>query len=72
MGEKMKAQVFYEAEKMGMEEIPVPEVTDIDVLVRTKACGICGSDISYYFGLSPVGTDTGKGPIVLGLSLIHI
>jgi len=63
---KMKAQVFYEAEKMKLEEVPVPEVTDIDVLVKVKSVGICGSDISYYYGLSPVGTTTGKGPIILG------
>ena len=36
MAEKMKAQVFYEAEKMELEEIPVPEVTDADVLVRVS------------------------------------
>jgi threonine dehydrogenase-like Zn-dependent dehydrogenase len=66
MAEKMKAQVFYEGERMELEEIPVPAVTDVDVLVRVKNCGICGSDISYYYGLSPVGTATGKGPIVLG------
>ena len=62
MVEKMQAQVFYEAEKMALEEIPVPPVTDADVLVRVKNCGICGSDISYFFGLSP----TVKMPIVLG------
>ncbi len=66
MTQKMKAQVFYEGEKMELEEIPIPEVTDVDVLVRVKNCGICGSDISYYYGLSPVGTPTGKGPLVLG------
>jgi threonine dehydrogenase-like Zn-dependent dehydrogenase len=66
MAERMKAQVFYEGEKMGLEEIPVPHVSDIDVLVKVKNCGVCGSDISYYYGLSPVGTSTGKGPIVLG------
>jgi L-iditol 2-dehydrogenase len=66
MAEKMKAQVFYEGEKMGLEEVPVSEVTDVDVLVQVKNCGICGSDISYYYGLSPVGTDNGKGPLVLG------
>ncbi len=62
----MKAQVFYEAEKMTMEDIPVPEITPIDVLVKVKSVGICGSDISYYYGLSPIGTATGKGPLVLG------
>ena len=35
---------------------------DADVLVKVKNCGICGSDISYYYGFSP----TGKMPIVLG------
>ncbi|MFQ6067034.1 MAG: zinc-binding dehydrogenase [bacterium] len=62
----MKAQVFYEAEKMVLEEIAVPEVTETDVLVKVKNVGICGSDISYYYGLSPVDTPTGKGPLVLG------
>lgn len=66
MAKMMKAQVFYEAEKMVLEEIPVPEVTETDVLVEVKNVGICGSDISYYYGLSPVDTPTGKGPLVLG------
>jgi len=62
----MKAQVFYEAEKMTLEERPVPEPADTDVLVKVRNVGICGSDISYYYGLSPVDTPTGKGPIILG------
>ena len=66
MAERMKAQVFYEAEKMLLEEIPVPPVTETDILVRVKNVGICGSDISYYYGLSPLDTPTGKGPLVLG------
>jgi len=64
--ERMKAQVFYEAEKMLLEEMPVPPVTETDVLVKVKNVGICGSDISYYYGLSPLGTPTGKGPLILG------
>lgn len=66
MTQKMKAQVFYEKEKMRLEEIDIPEVTDIDVLVKVKNVGICGSDISYYYGSSPLGTADGKGPLVLG------
>ncbi|MGM0367503.1 MAG: zinc-dependent alcohol dehydrogenase [Actinomycetota bacterium] len=66
MTEKMKAQVFYEAEKMKLEEIPVPEISDVEVLVKVKNVGICGSDISYYYGLSPLDTPNGKGPLVLG------
>jgi L-iditol 2-dehydrogenase len=66
MAEKMKAQVFYEKEKMTLEERSVPQVSDTDVLVRVKNCGVCGSDISYYFGYSPLGTSSGKGPLILG------
>ncbi len=63
---KMRAQVFYEAEKMKLERIDIPKVMDDEVLLRVKACGICGSDMSYYFGHSPLGTKDGKGPLVLG------
>ena len=63
---KMKAQVFYEKEKMCFEEIPVPKIGDDEVLVRVKACGVCGSDIAYYYGQSPLETADGKGPLVLG------
>ena len=31
-----------------VEEIPVPEIGPKDVLVRLKACGICGSDMHLY------------------------
>ena len=63
---KMKAQVFYEAEVMKLEEIDIPQISDNEVLIKVKAVGICGSDVSYYYGHSPVGTADGKGPLVLG------
>jgi len=66
MAETMNAQVFYEAERMSLERIPVPKVSDTEVLVKVRNVGICGSDVSYYYGWSPVGTPTGKGPLVLG------
>lgn len=63
---KMKAQVFYEANKMQLEEVDIPQIKDSEVLIKVKSCGICGSDISYYYGQSPLDTDNGKGPLVLG------
>lgn len=66
MTETMRAQVFYEPEKMEMEQVPVPKVEQDQVLVRVKACGICGSDVAYYFGDSSLETETGKGPLILG------
>ena len=65
----MKAQVFYEPEKMTLEERPVPKISPEQVLVKVHATGICGSDVAYYFGKSSVGTETGKGPLVLGHEL---
>ncbi len=66
MSAKMKAQVFYEPNKMTFEDVPVPAVGPEDVLVRVKACGICGSDVAYFFGKSSLETPTGKGPLILG------
>ena len=36
-----------------MQEIPVPEPGDRDVLVRVRAAGICHSDVHYRAGVSP-------------------
>jgi len=66
MAETMKAQMFYEPEKMELVEVPIPKPSDEEVLVRVKACGICGSDVAYYFGASSLETETGKGPLILG------
>ena len=62
----MKAQVFYEKEKMAVEQVPMPKVGPEQVLVRIRACGICGSDVAYYYGASSLETKTGKGPLILG------
>jgi len=66
MAEKMKAQVFYEPLDMKLEEVDIPKPADDQVAVRVKACGVCGSDISYYWGESPLETSDGKGPLILG------
>ena len=62
----MKAAVFYEPEDIRVEEVPEPTIAEDEVLVEVAACGFCGSDVEYYYGKSPVGTATGKGPLVLG------
>ena len=63
---KMKAMVFYEPLNMKYEEVDIPQIGPDEVRVRVKACGICGSDIAYYWGLSPLETANGKGPLILG------
>jgi L-iditol 2-dehydrogenase len=62
----MAAQVFYEPEKMDLKSVDVPVVGDDQILVKVKACGICGSDVAYYYGMSSLETSDGKGPLILG------
>lgn len=62
----MKVQNFYEPLKMSYEEHDIPQIADNEVLVRVKAVGVCGSDVSYYYGHSPLDTPSGKGPLYLG------
>ncbi len=62
----MKAAVFHDVRDIRLEEMPDPTPGPADVIVEVSACGICGSDLEYYYGRSPVGTPDGKGPLVLG------
>lgn len=41
----MKALVLEEYNKLVFKEVPDPVISSDEVLVRVKACGICGSDI---------------------------
>jgi L-iditol 2-dehydrogenase len=58
----MKALLLSEYSKLAIAEMPTPKVGDDEVLVRVRACGICGSDIHGYDG------STGRRipPIVMG------
>jgi threonine dehydrogenase-like Zn-dependent dehydrogenase len=44
----MKAAVFYGARDFRVEDIDKPSIEPTDVLVRVRACGICGSDLHAY------------------------
>ena len=58
----MKALVLKEYKKFEIEEMPVPKIGPDEVLIRVKACGICGSDVH--------GIDGSSGrrqpPIIMG------
>jgi L-iditol 2-dehydrogenase len=58
----MKALVLKEYGHLVLEDIPRPEYSDDEVLVRVKACSICGSDVHGLDG------STGRRipPIVMG------
>ena len=63
---KMNAQVFYKPNTMRLETVDIPQIQPHQVLVRVRACGICGSDVAYYYGRSPLETKDGLGPLILG------
>ncbi|MFN7925409.1 MAG: galactitol-1-phosphate 5-dehydrogenase [Bryobacteraceae bacterium] len=58
----MKALLLTEYKKLSLVDMPVPEIGADDLLVRVKACGICGSDIHGYDG----STGRRVPPLVMG------
>ena len=48
----MRALVLSEYKRLDVRDVPTPEVGERDVLVRVRACGICGSDVHGYDGSS--------------------
>jgi L-iditol 2-dehydrogenase len=45
----MRAGVYRDKGVVHVEEVPVPEVADGEVLIKVAACGICGTDIKKIF-----------------------
>jgi L-iditol 2-dehydrogenase len=58
----MKALLLKEYCRLELADLPAPEIGADDVLVRVRACGICGSDVHGYDG------STGRRipPLVMG------
>ncbi len=60
----MKAAVFYKKEDLRVEELPIPVIKEDEVLVRVRACGVCGTDVHIFCGdegaaKTPAGTVLG-------------
>ena len=52
MADTMKAVVFKDIEQLELCELPVPECPEDGILIKIRACGICGGDVrSYHNGL---------------------
>jgi 2-desacetyl-2-hydroxyethyl bacteriochlorophyllide A dehydrogenase len=62
----MKAAVLYGARDVKVEEVETPKLEAGDVLLKVKACGICGSDLhTYKLGDFPaVAAAVGDGRIL--------
>ena len=72
-GKTMKAAVLYGDEDFRYEDVADPVVSDNDVKIQVKACGVCGSDLALisghrdiknerYFGHEFSGIVTAVGP----------
>lgn len=46
----MRAQVLTKPYHFELKEVPIPEISDDEVLIKVKYCGICGSDWGSYTG----------------------
>ena len=67
MKDQMKTAMFYGAkEDMRIEQTGIPDIEDGDILLKVKACGICGSDArSYFNGIE----ERYKIPVIFGHEL---
>ncbi|MBE3132679.1 MAG: alcohol dehydrogenase catalytic domain-containing protein [Acidobacteria bacterium] len=50
MAKMMKAAVIEKPNHLVVKQVPVPEITDNEVLIKVKYTGICGTDWSIYTG----------------------
>ncbi|HOP85540.1 MAG TPA: alcohol dehydrogenase catalytic domain-containing protein [Syntrophorhabdaceae bacterium] len=55
----MLVGMYYNNKKVEVEELPIPEIGDNDILIKVIASGICGSDVLEWYRIK-------KAPLVLG------
>jgi L-iditol 2-dehydrogenase len=58
----MRVAMYYNNNKVVLQEMPIPEIGENDILIKVLACGICGSDIMEWYRIK-------KAPLVLGHEL---
>ena len=72
LAKQMRAAVYRGAGRVVVEQVPVPEIGEGEVLIRVAACGICGTDLKkiqngfvaapQIFGHEVAGTVVAAGP----------
>lgn len=58
----MKAIVYQDNNVLTYQEVPIPNLKKGEVRLRVKACGICGSDVHGYLGI----TGRRTSPMIMG------
>lgn len=75
-GQEMRAAVYRGPGEISVEKVPVPDILDGEILVRVRACGVCGTDLKKIeyalvpppriFGHEVAGVVAGVGAAVKG------
>ena len=55
----MRVAMYYANNDVRLEEMPIPQAGEGELVVRIMASGVCGSDVMEWYR-------TGKTPLVLG------
>ena len=61
----MNVAMYYKNDKVLIEQQPVPEINDDELLIKIMASGICGSDVMEWYRIK-------KAPLVLGHEIAGI
>src|SRR5262245_15800757 len=60
----MRAAVYHPNQQIKIEEIPIPKIGPGEILLKVRACGVCGTDVLKVTRALP------KKPVVLGHELV--
>lgn len=55
----MRVAMYYNNRDVRIEDVPVPEIAESELLLKVKASGICGSDVMEWYRIK-------KAPLILG------
>lgn len=55
----MKVAMYYKNDDVRLEDMPIPEISEGELLIKILASGICGSDVMEWYRIK-------KAPLVLG------
>src|SRR5665648_1197090 len=64
----MKAAYLIEPERIELRDVPVPECEADGILIKVKACGICGGDVRNF----KQGLRADVGPQIMGHEIVGI
>ena len=56
----MKVAVYHSNDDIRIEDRQIPRISNGEILVQMKACGICGTDVMQWYRVAKGATHTGS------------